>query len=380
MNIDKPQTNRLHELDALRGIALFGILLVNVFIFHAPYSYYGEFYGAFQGTQAIAVEAVVNFASGKFLFIFAFLFGYGIALQQQKIGILFYSYHVKRMITLLIFGILHILLFWFGDILTSYALIGLLLLPIIRLPEKAILSIGIFFLLFSPLYYFGAVGFNWPLIEMGKPVELNEFILKFQEGSFNDIFLLRMSEFYTFIPENLVWFIPKTMGLFLIGFYCSKKSFTTLIQEAPKKYLFTFIALMTLSLIWIWLKLDFFAKFDLEINPLMRPVLISVNIFFQTAQGMAYIIGFILLFQNNSVALKLFSATGRLALSNYIMQSLICVVLFYSYGFGLYARFLPTDLILISIVIFIFNSWLSKLYLKHYRLGPLESLWRKMIV
>lgn len=380
MNIDKIPTNRVHELDALRGIALFGILLVNIFIFHAPYSYYSEFYGAFEGTQGLAVEAVINFASGKFLFIFAFLLGYGIAIQKQTNGKLFYARHIKRMLTLLVFGVIHILFFWFGDILTSYALIGLLLLPILRLPERFIFSIGVFLLLFSPVYYLGVVGFNWPLVEMGKPAELHEFIHKFQKGNFNEIFSLRMGEFYSFLPENLVWFIPKTMGLFLIGFYSGKKNFTAHIQQAPKKYLFTFITLLILSLTWIWLKLDFFAKFDLEINPWMRPFLIFINILFQTAQSITYIIGFLLLFQNNRGVLKLFVSTGRLALTNYFMQSLICVILFFGYGFGLYGKLLPTDLILISIVIFIFNSWFSKQYLRYNRYGPLEYLWRKMIL
>lgn len=375
---DKPITNRLHELDALRGIALFGILLVNIFIFHAPYSYYGEFYGAFDGIQGVAVETVVNFASGKFLFIFAFLFGYGIALQQQKMGSAFYPYHSKRMVTLLVFGLLHILLFWFGDILSSYALLGLLIIPIIRLPEKVMLSIGIFFLLFSPLYFFAVVGLNWPLVEMGKPAELHEFLLKFQEGSFSDIFLLRMSEFHSFLPENMVWFIPKTLGLFLMGFYFSKKNFTAHIQQNPIGYFMTCIVLLVVSITWIGIKSDFFAQFDLEATPIMRPILISMNVVVQYAHGMAYIIGFILLFQNNKRVTKIFSAPGRLALSNYILQSLICVVLFYSYGFGLYGKLQPTDLIWITITIYVLNSWLSKLYLKHYQMGPLESLWRRI--
>jgi len=380
MNISKSKTNRIYELDALRGIALFGILLVNIFIFHAPYSYYGEFYGAFEGTQEIVVSVVINFASGKFLFIFAFLFGYGVALQKESKGISFNPYHMKRMVVLFWFGILHIVFFWFGDILASYALLGLLLLPIIRLPDKTILLIGIFFLLFRPMFYFGIVSLDFPLIEMGKPAELSEFIFTFQEGSFSEVFLLRMREFYAFIPENLVWFIPKTFGLFLIGFYFGNKNFITHIRGNAKRYLLTFICLILLSIIWIILKPDFFAKFDLVTTPLMRPVLIAINVIFETIQGMAYIIGFILLFQKAQLVSKLFATAGRLALTNYIMQSLICVVIFYSYGLGLYGKLLPSDLVWISMAIFSFNICFSKLYLKYYRLGPLEYLWRKMII
>ncbi|MGB0431634.1 MAG: DUF418 domain-containing protein, partial [Bacteroidia bacterium] len=67
---------RIEEIDALRGFALFGILVVNLFVFHAPYSYYSEFYGAFTGIEASVVNLVITYFGGKFLFIFAFLFGY----------------------------------------------------------------------------------------------------------------------------------------------------------------------------------------------------------------------------------------------------------------------------------------------------------------
>ena len=379
MKTDKPLVNRLHELDALRGVSLLGILLVNIFVFHAPYLYFSEFYGEFDGIQGKAVAAVVNFASGKFLFIFAFLFGYGIAIQKQKYGISFNAHHIKRMAVLLVFGLVHILFFWFGDILTSYALLGFLLISFIRLPNKYILLMGFSFLIVRPIYYFGAVSFNWSTLEMIEYAELNEFLFTFQEGSYGEIFLLRMKEFLAFIPESLIWFIPKTLGLFLIGFYCFQRNFMVRIQQNSKRYLLVCIILLISSIAWIWLKLDFFAKFDLEATPMMRPILICINVVFETAQGMGYVIGFILLFQNSRKVTNLFTATGRLALTNYFMQSLICVTIFFGYGLGFYGKLLPTDLILISLAIFGLNSWFSKIYLKYHQYGPLEYLWRKLI-
>lgn len=379
MNTSKTSRNRIRELDALRGIALFGILLVNIFVFHAPYSYYGEFYGAFEGIQATVVEAVVDFAGGKFLFIFAFLFGYGIALQKESNGDAFRSYHSKRMFVLLLFGLTHIVLFWFGDILASYALLGLLLLPIIRLPDRYILFAALFFLLFRPLYYFALVVFDWPLIDMGKAAPLEQFVSTFQEGSFYEIFLLRMKELSAFMPENLVWYIPKTFGLFLIGFYARNKRLTVQIKEKTGKYRWLFFSLLAISIVWIFLKYDVFALFDLEATPMARPFLIAINVLVETAQGMAYIIGFLLLFQKHLMLSKLFEATGRMALSNYILQSLVAVLIFYSYGFAAYSKLVPTDLLWISIAIYGFNIGFSQLYLKHHHYGPLEYLWRKSI-
>lgn len=376
---DQPATHRVHELDALRGIALLGILIVNIFIFHAPYLHFSSFYGAFDGVQGEVVAAVTHFAAGKSLFIFAFLFGYGMAVQKQLKGMAFNAYHVKRMRVLLGVGILHIVLFWFGDILASYAILGGLMLLLIRLSDSRILGLGIFFILVRPLYYFVSICFELPHFEMEAPITMQTFMTTFQEGSYHEIFRLRMQEFYAFMPENIVWFLPKILGLFLIGFYAKNKSFITRITENPLKNWGIFIGLIAVSLFWIIVKSEFFAKFDLEATPLMRPVLIGINVIFETAQGMAYIMGLILIFQKARVLTKLLAATGRMALTNYMMQSLICVGIFYSYGLGFYGKLRPSDLVWISIAIFTFNMWSSNWYLKTHSLGPLEYLWRQMI-
>ncbi|MFK8038813.1 MAG: DUF418 domain-containing protein [Crocinitomicaceae bacterium] len=379
MSINRPVRNRIQELDALRGIALLGILLVNIFVFHAPLSYYSDFYGAFEGIQATAVNIVVELAGGKFLLIFAFLFGYGIVLQEHSKPIEFKPYFVKRMITLLFFGLIHILLFWFGDILASYALLGLLVLPLIKLSNQSVLTIGILFIFFRPIYYLGVLSFDWPMIQSEKPATLNEFITVFQEGTYIEIFKLRMLELVAFMPENLVWYIPKTFGLFLIGIYAARKSLLASIKGNKKKYLASASILITISLIWIYYKSDLFHSIDLDSQPIWRPILIGVNVFFETTLGIGYIFGFSLIFQSNHFFTRILSKTGRLALTNYIIQSLICVIIFYGYGLGYYAKLRPTDLVLISFLIFSINLGFSFFYLKFRPVGPLEFLWRKLI-
>lgn len=379
MNSRVSNKNRIQELDALRGIALFGILLVNIFVFHAPIAYYGEFYGAFKGIQGTAVNFVVEFAGGKFLLIFAFMFGYGIVLQKNSRKQNFNSYFMKRMMVLFLFGGLHIILFWFGDILAAYALLGLLVLPLLKLSNRNILILGIFFILFSPLYHIGVVLFNWTMVHIGKPVGLEEFISVFQGGSYLEILKLRMTEFLAFMPENLVWYLPKTLGIFLIGIYAARKSFFTRIRENSKGYLIASLVLIVTSVIWILFKLDLFRLFDLEAQPLMRPLLIGMIILFNTALGFGYIIGFSLVFQNFKLPSKILAKTGRLALTNYILQSLLCIAIFYGFGLGYYSKLKPTDLVIISMAVFGFNVLFSHVYLKYKRSGPLEYLWRKMI-
>ncbi|MGB0392099.1 MAG: DUF418 domain-containing protein, partial [Salibacteraceae bacterium] len=344
--------NRIEEIDALRGFALFGILLVNVFVFHAPIKYYGEFYGAFEGVQAMAVNGVVNFAGGKFLFIFAFLFGYGIVLQQNSRPNSFNIYFVKRMAVLLLIGIVHIALFWFGDILASYALLGFLVIPLLRLSKPTILVLAIFFILFRPLYYFGVVLFDWPSVQMGELVSLEEFVSVFQEGSYFEIFKLRMREFGAFIPENLVWYISKTFGLFLVGIYAARINLFTQMKLNSIKFTQLTLLFILVSVLWNYFKLDVFGLFDLQAQPIWRPILISINVFFETTLGMGYILGFSLVFQNSQLLTNILAKTGRLALTNYLFQSLICVIVFYGFGFGQYAKWEPTDLVLFSAALF----------------------------
>lgn len=370
--------DRIREIDALRGFALFGILLVNIFIFHAPYSYYSEFYGSFEGAQATSVEWVVNFAGGKFLFIFAFLFGYGIQLQQRSFTVGFDAFYLRKMIVLFAIGALHILLFWFGDILASYALLGILMLLIIRLPNRVLPFLGIAFLMFSPMYYLGVVLFGWPMVGMLKPLGIDEFMSVFQNGSYLNILPIRLQEFNAFLAENLVWYIPKTLGLFTLGFWCAGKELTLRIQNKKTFYLISIAILLISYSIWSVFKPSFFGGFDLNETPIMRPLLIAINIFFEIVLGSAYILGFLTLFQSLNKVSTVFEKAGRMALTNYIMQSLFCVFIFYGFGLGFYGKLQPTSLVVISIMIYTFNLSFSWFYLRFFNQGPLEYAWRKM--
>lgn len=369
---------RIQEIDALRGLALLGILIVNIFVFHAPYSHYGEFYGAFEGVQTTTVDLMVNYAGGKFLFIFAFLFGYGAALQRKSKGDQFRRYFPKRLLVLLLFGTLHITLFWFGDILASYALLGFLLIPFINSNRTVLLALACFFVFFRPLYYLGTVYFNWPLIHMEAPAELSVMMQTFQGGSYWGIFQLRMKEFWAFMPENLVWYIPKTLGLFYLGIYAERIDLIQRIKTAPLKSLLIVLLLLVSGIAWYSTRGAFFGMVDLKAEPLWRPFFISLNVIFETAVGISYILGFSLFFQRVPVIANTFARAGKMALTNYIMQSLICVLIFYGFGLGNYGKLLPTELIILSLAVYSFNLLFSALYLRFYSNGPLELIWRKL--
>jgi len=371
--------SRIKEIDALRGLALFGILWVNIFVFHAPYSHYGAFYGAFEGLDGQLVNFVVDFVSGKFLFIFAFLFGMGVSIQELVRKTNFLSYHYRRMVVLALFGAIHILGFWFGDILLTYALLGLLLTSFIRLSNRWIATIAFFFFFFRALYYLGTIWWHWPMVGAEAPAaDLEHFKSVFGHGSFAEIFQLRMLELKSFMPENLVWYIPKTLGVILLGYLSVRLNMITFIKDFPLKILLIVLALLGLGIAWMLLRGTVFSQFDLEATPLARPFLISLNVMAETYLGIAYILGFLLLFKALPKISMLFQSLGKMALSNYIFQSLVCVLIFYGFGAGLYMDLKPTQLTWLTLVIFATQGFLSYLWLKYFKRGPLEELWRTM--
>lgn len=369
----------MEELDALRGFALLGILIVNIFVFHAPYCHYSEFYGDLEGIQATTLEWMINLVADKFLFIFAFLFGYGLVLQQRSRGSDFYRYCIKRLIVLLAFGVLHILVFWFGDILASYAVLGLLTLPLIALSDRKILLIGIVLLAFRPLYALAAVIFDWSLAPAEPPAGLEEFITVFQNGSYFEIFKLRMAEYAAFFPESLVWYLPKAWGLFLVGIFAARRKMFDHVAVKQLRYFLISISLIASSSVWYSLRQNVFASVDLDGQPLWRPFFISLNVLFETSLGMGYIFLMTVVFQRSEWLTRFFSPTGRLALTNYLLQSTICVGVFYGFGLGLYGSLKPTDLIIIAMAIFLLNIAFSLVYLHFHSVGPMEWLWRKLI-
>ena len=373
------KSTRIHEIDAVRGIALFGILLVNIFVFHAPYAHYSTFYGAFTGWQELALGGMLSLAAGKFLFLFSFLFGYGIQLQSKSKGDSFTSYHFKRMVILFLFGVIHILVFWFGDILANYAVLGLLIMPFLKWNTSSLIILSVCIYAIRPLYYFGVVLFGWPTIGVNPPADLDTFVQTFSSGDYLDIARLRMLEWTSFQLENLIWYIPKTFATMILGMAASKWKLSSKLVQYRGWYTKMGIGLLLIVLLWAFFKGSFFALFDMEAQPLWRPVLIGLNLGFEVVQGCVYFALFFLLFSSFQTLRQPMAATGRLALTNYILQSMICVLIFYGFGWGLYGSLHPTDLIWITLVVFIVQVLMSKAYLTQYKFGPLEWLWRWLI-
>ena len=187
-----------------------------------------------------------------------------------------------------------------------------------------------------------------------------------------------MQELRVFLPEKSIWYIPKTFGLLFVGMLAARQRlFERLRQHATRGWILAGV-LLGISLGWELVKMDAFAQFDLKETPGWRPVLIALVMLIEALHSFGYIVGFGLLFQRLGGLRRLLAKVGRMALSNYLLQSLMCVLIFCSYGLGFYGKLRPTDLVLLSVGLFGVNVVFSVGYLKRQSVGPLEALWRRL--
>ncbi len=392
-------SERLEIVDFLRGFALFGILMVNLPLMNAPFtSEMGEFVLWTDKINTLASGFIRFFFTGKFYVLFSFLFGIGFYFFIKKVengdsGIL--SVFKLRLFWLLVFGVLHILFLWYGDILLIYALVGFVLLLFRNVSNKALIIWAIVLIL-TPIILLGGLVVLMYLIslvpeaaaEVDKAYyeaylnlkQISENALSiYPNGTFAEIFNMRLSE-YSNIMNALFYFVPNVLAMFLVGMLLARKRVFENLKE--KRKIFKKILFISLP-IAIGLNLVYIYSFEgvsmTQINYNLLLYIIGSGI---GGPAMSFVyISLIVLFISSRLHLRLFRAisdTGRMALTNYLTQSIICTTIFFSYGFGLYGKVNIWQGILMTIVIYTVQVIWSYLWLKHYRFGPMEWAWRSL--
>jgi len=376
----KPITNRIIELDALRGFALIGILIVNLYSFNAYYGHMPEFYSAFNGLNNKIYQQVMFFLGGKFMFIFAFLFGYGAWIQFAKYENKdkFKAFWFRRMTVLFCIGILHILLLSFGDILAAYALLGMTIPYFIKKSNKTIIILLIIMQLTPALEYALRSFLEYPNLKLLSKYSMDEYIQINSSANLWDIMKLRLYDFFTFRNEKLIFYMPKELSLFLLGIICAKMN---LIQKCYSKngLIFCIIGAIVVA-VYHKHEEQFWLLFGNEKTVAQDIILYVIYLVKENIQGLLYIFSFVALWNLNlfSKSFSFLKYSGRMALTNYLMQSLICFFIFSGFGFGLYGTLSPSELLLFSLYILSFQWGFSYLWLKKYQFGPVEWIWRRL--
>ena len=388
-------TDRILSLDVVRGFALLGILLINILAFGAISAMTLNPPLGFSLTSDIWIWGAIELtAEGAMRALFSMLFGAGVLLFLER-GEDRGKLHFKRTFWLLIFGLINgYVLMWLGDILFTYALAGFILYFLRNMSAKglAILSVVLFACLCA---YSAALNLGLEFLrsaanqnaeaaagwaefydvfapsEAAKKAEIAQ-----RTGSFLALMSWSATEYtimlLTFIPMLLVWdaLVFMCIGMALYRYQVLQGA------HSDRFYLFTALAGfgvgLTINAYEIYLMIA--SDFDiLETFPFFKPT-------YQLGRlgvALGWLGVLILAMRRFGIGRKL-AAVGRMALTNYLMQSLICLFIFSGIGFGLLGELRRTELYIVVLLIWAFQLWLSPWWLARFRYGPAEWLWRAL--
>lgn len=388
---------RLQVLDILRGFAVFGIMLVNVPLYSAPASYIrGDAWPS--APDHIAKWMIVFLAEGKFYSLFSLLFGLGLAVQMLRAearGTPFVPLYLRRLTILLVIGLLHTLLLWWGDILHIYAVLGFWLLMFRKRQPKTLLVWAgtclmisiLLFVTFSTVALFRTMRLpaeqrkeNAAARKELRAAEISQAIHTYSQGSYVEMERQRLRELRAEYV-GLAPYISHIFAMFLLGLYAGRRG---IFHDLPAHLPFI------RRVMWGGLAVGLpgnlvYAAFKVELTSVAP--LFPLNIVIQTlylisasALCLFYAASITLLLQKRSWQERLapLKAVGRMALSNYLLQTVIGTTLFYSYGLGLYGTVGPAICLGLALIIFLVQIVLSNWWLKHFHFGPAEWLWRSL--
>lgn len=369
-------------LDILRGFALFGILFINMEDFAAPPM--AHWVGWWNQTASW----VLRFAGeGKFRSVYALLFGMGFALQLLRSkDASFHERFVRRLLALLLIGAIHYVLLWEGDVLIFYALTGFALLPFIHCRPRTLLRwvigfFGITLLLLSLVLLVFTLFFRQPTTATQPAqdlIPLGAKYISYQQGSYNEVVWQRIIN-SSVLMVRLITSGPFFLALFLLGLAVGKLG----LIHHPREYL----TLIRRTFIWAGsigvVASFFFTTYGAATRTLAFPWQFLIGVSFVIGApllAVGYMAGLtLLLLQPQWLArLRTLAAVGRLSLSNYLLQSIVCTTFFYGYGFGWYGKVDPVGQIGLTILLYTIQIPLSNWWLRHFQFGPIEWLWRSL--
>ena len=410
-------SDRVIAIDALRGFALIGILVVNTLFFAFPLMI------ALSPPSSDTAETVRSagdwaswwivslFFQYKFMTIFSILFGVGAAIQWKRArlaGRNFDSFFLKRMAILFGFGVIHALFFWYGDILAVYALCGVWLLLFCRLSNRVLISLVVGLLVFTALLSGGftaldldassqasksslvisdteaeprsgieailASNFN-PKSEIWSSAEHQAY----QEGPYQDLFVFRAVTWMLYIVITMLSTGWHVMAMFALGVVLYRSGFfedgaggARLRRLAVRVGLPIGLLIESICcLVQMW----YMPEEPRHLIWIMMIHELSVPL---VSMGYASLVINLVRSGTFQWLIHALSCTGRMALTNYLLETVVMTSVFYHYGFGLFGSIDRIYLIPIALGTWAMLALLSVAWLGAYRQGPIEWLWRRL--
>ncbi|MBW3112007.1 DUF418 domain-containing protein [Bacillus sp. MCCB 382] len=380
MNTMSPieQTERIVSLDVIRGFSLLGIIIINMISFHSPFLYLDP-YTWWKTPEDVTLYPWIDvLVQASFYPLFAMMFGYGLGIQQQRAmdkGTSFYSFGIRRLLVLLGIGCIHAFLIWSGDILINYAMFGLVLLIFMRLSGKGLMWLGgILFLLpqtfFSILLVLMTFADPTGVTQYTNISALQDSVAAYASGSFSSIMGQRFEDWYIVnSPDNLLFLLLSILPMMMIGAGASKLRLLEKVSTYKKMWMVTGGSTLLLGVAIKSLPLLIESNFAYSyIQDFLGGPFLSVSY--------AIILSLLLLNQKIMKWSKPLASVGKMSLTNYLMQSIIGTLIFYSYGFGLYGEVTLTTGTMLAVGIYVIQVILSEIWLSKFQYGPVEKLWR----
>lgn len=410
---------RIQSIDVLRGIAVFGILLMNITGFGLPKGAYNDptIAGGSTGINLYAWIATNLFFEGTMRAIFSMLFGAGFIIltsrhEDKGAGLEVADVHYRRVIWLVLFGIIHAyLLLWTGEILFSYGLMGLFLFPFRKLVPKILLGAGLVLI---------CIGTLWEMIEYSSykkahdlamtsesvkkaggslSKDQNRALEKWQEivkdkkptKEVTDERIASMHEGYFSVVKTLAPVNYKLQKMFPYRYDVWDVLSMMFIGMALFKWKF-FSASKSYRTYWAMVLIGYAIGITINMLETRHVLANDFSILSFSKSGQTYYIGrifvamghigLIMIFCKSGI-LKILStglaAVGKTALTNYIMHTVVCNIFFLGFGFSMFGKLQRHELYYVVFSIWLFQLIVSPLWLKKFNYGPLEWGWRYLI-
>ncbi len=391
-------------MDALRGLAILGIFIINLtgLSLHSTEHLQGGIYSAYDDTMVFLQHW---FIEGKFYSIFSLLFGWGLALQMKRAQgneerVVVSPLIRRRLLFMFALGFIHLAFIWNGDIVAFYALVAWLLVPFINQTPRRLVLMGVICVLLPiPLYW---LKMNYPVFKapsdflfsmvdrmdqfffgFSGPEASSKIMELFKKGNLADFLLLNFDGlFWRFGDLFFQSRIFKVLGMFMVGFGLGKSGYFNHLMKNPRILWWIvgigFVVGLPYNYLLAVTMRDLPQTYQaLQPAGLWRTTVYALGV---VPQSMAYVATLALFFRTGigHKVLMWVAPVGKMAFTNYISHSLICVLIFSGIGLGYMGMLGPMAWTLFALVVYVVQIAFSTFWLGKFEYGPLEWIWRSL--
>ena len=365
---------RIEDIDVLRGMALCGVLLSNLIdIFRVPWRASYHVPGSGRIDELVDGVMATAFQGGTITLTFSMVFGLGMGISSERVlasGASAYRFLAQKQLVLLVMGVLHASLLWNGDVLTAYGLAGLLMLPFLRCSSRVLLAMA----------FLMAVIFCLPIYPPPRtvgPDDIAQSLHAYADGTWSEVNAQRCRELLIQWRTGLLRWFPGILMAFFLGTTVWRSG----ILHAPERHLrvlravalsgalsLTVIVLMHVGILPTW-------RASVS-RPLVRFLYLGAFL----GLALSYGSGILLLLRRPFWRLWLLRTAplGQMTLTNYLMQSVIFGFVFYGYGLGQFGKWPSAISLVFGLFVYLAQVVFSTVWLRHFRFGPAEWLWRSL--